>query len=132
MIHQPRRSPRQSRSQAVAPRKSATPSQVTASTIAASHVVSVLPTPIYRLTSYRPSGKLTGVGSKRTRTLLEARKARGLSQTELALKSGVSQTYISDLEIGSQHNPTIAVVRRLEKALRCTLRFPAPAQGQVA
>jgi transcriptional regulator with XRE-family HTH domain len=43
---------------------------------------------------------------------------------ELAAKSGVSQTYISDLETGKQSNPTIRVLRRLEKALGCVLRFP--------
>lgn len=60
-----------------------------------------------------------------TKTLKAARVAAGLSQMALADAAGVSQTYISDLERGTQHNPTIAVVRRLERALGCTLRFPS-------
>jgi transcriptional regulator with XRE-family HTH domain len=57
------------------------------------------------------------------KTLREARTAAGLSQMALATKAGVSQTYISDLETESLGNPTIAVLRRLERALRCRLRF---------
>lgn len=65
---------------------------------------------------------------KRECTLLEARRAAGLTQSALADKSGVSQTYISDLENGSQPNPTIAIVRRLEQALGRRLVF----QGEAA
>lgn len=63
-----------------------------------------------------------------TKTLRAARLAAGLSQMALAAAAGVSQTYISDLERGTQSNPTIAVVRRLERALRCALRFPTAAR----
>jgi transcriptional regulator with XRE-family HTH domain len=57
------------------------------------------------------------------KTLRAARATAGLTQTALATKSGVSQTYISDLETGALGNPTISVLRRLERALGCTLRF---------
>lgn len=49
--------------------------------------------------------------------------AAGLSQSALAVRADISQTYISDLETEAVGNPTIAVVRRLERALRCRLRF---------
>lgn len=76
----------------------------------------------------RRGGKFTGMAVKRECTLLEARRAVGLTQAALADKSGVSQTYISDLEKGSQRNPTIAIVRRLEQALGRRLAF----QGEAA
>lgn len=57
------------------------------------------------------------------KTLREARTAAGLSQSALAVRADISQTYISDLETEAVGNPTIAVVRRLERALRCRLRF---------
>lgn len=57
------------------------------------------------------------------KTLREARVAAGWSQSALAVRAHVSQTYISDLETGAVGNPTIAVVGRLERALRCRLRF---------
>lgn len=57
------------------------------------------------------------------KTLRDARRAAGWTQMELSVKSGVSQTYISDLETETLTNPTIDVLRRLEKALRCRLRF---------
>ena len=57
------------------------------------------------------------------KTLREARTAAGLSQSALAARADISQTYISDLETEAVGNPTIAVVRRLERALRCRLRF---------
>lgn len=57
------------------------------------------------------------------KTLREARTAAGLSQSALAVRAHISQTYISDLETEAVGNPTIAVVRRLERALRCRLRF---------
>lgn len=61
------------------------------------------------------------------KTLKQAREDRGWSQMELANRSGVSQTYISDLEGGRMANPTIAVLRKLETALRARLRFTVEA-----
>ena len=66
------------------------------------------------------------------KTLADARTAKRLSQTALALRSGVSQTYISELESGLRVNPTLAVVAKLEKALGCKLRFPVSDDQAVA
>ena len=50
-------------------------------------------------------------------TLKAAREAAGLSQTELAERSGVGQPVISRIESGERVNPSITTVRRLEAAL---------------
>jgi transcriptional regulator with XRE-family HTH domain len=42
---------------------------------------------------------------------------KGVSQLELAKKSGVAQGYISDLVAGSKKNPGLDVLKRLAKAL---------------
>lgn len=63
------------------------------------------------------------MATKRERTLLDARKGAGLTQQELAAKAGVSQQAISDIETGTNTNPSISTVRRLEAALRCALKF---------
>ncbi|MCI2110933.1 MAG: helix-turn-helix domain-containing protein [Bacilli bacterium] len=48
------------------------------------------------------------------------RKERHMSQLSLSLESGISKSYISDLERG-QRNPTVGVLVRLVKALGVTL-----------
>lgn len=48
------------------------------------------------------------------------RKARGLSRNRLAQMSGVSQSYLSDIEAGKK-NPTVEVLNRLCKALEISL-----------
>ncbi len=45
------------------------------------------------------------------------RRARGLTQEELAKKAGVTKFYISQLETGIRDNPSLPVLRRLAKAL---------------
>ena len=50
--------------------------------------------------------------------LVEARRARQLSQVELALRAGVHQSAISKLENNRKANPRIDVVKRLRAALR--------------
>jgi XRE family transcriptional regulator of biofilm formation len=45
------------------------------------------------------------------------RRERGLTQEELAKKAGVTKFYISQLETGIRHNPSLPVLRRLAKAL---------------
>lgn len=45
------------------------------------------------------------------------RKARGLSQVELAKKARIAQPYLVRLESGQQTNPSLAVLKRLAKAL---------------
>lgn len=50
-------------------------------------------------------------------TLRAARKRVGLTQVELAAASGVDQTAISKLEVGTVTSPTFATVLKLAKAL---------------
>ena len=50
------------------------------------------------------------------RTIKRERKLLGLSQGELAERSGVHRTYVSDLERGAR-NPTVEIVAKLAQAL---------------
>jgi len=52
--------------------------------------------------------------------LEKQRNLKGWSQTKLAEKSGVSQTYISELE-ANKKNPTIPIVKKLASALGITV-----------
>jgi transcriptional regulator with XRE-family HTH domain len=47
----------------------------------------------------------------------ERRKALHWSQADLAAKTGISQSYISEIETGTQPNVTIATIRRIAQAL---------------
>ena len=49
--------------------------------------------------------------------LRELREAKGLSQTDLAKKVRVAQSYIAMLESGAKKNPSLAILKRLVKAL---------------
>jgi transcriptional regulator with XRE-family HTH domain len=51
----------------------------------------------------------------------ELRDKRGLSQRELAERSGVSREYIARIELG-QHDPTISTLERLAAALGVRVR----------
>jgi transcriptional regulator with XRE-family HTH domain len=46
------------------------------------------------------------------------REAKGMSQTELAEKVGVTQAYIASLENGARNNPSLNIVRKLAKVLK--------------
>jgi transcriptional regulator with XRE-family HTH domain len=46
------------------------------------------------------------------------RKARGLTQVELADRVQVTQVYISSLENGTRKNPSIDLLHKLAKALK--------------
>lgn len=46
----------------------------------------------------------------------KARKAKGISQEELALEAGMKRSYVSDLERGTR-NPSVRAVGRLAAAL---------------
>lgn len=60
--------------------------------------------------------------SKRTGTMLkQLRKKKGLTQVELAKKARVTQAYIAKLETGDKTNPSLAILRRLAKALRVSV-----------
>ena len=55
---------------------------------------------------------------RRLKTVLrELREKAGMSQLELAKKSGVAQGYISDLEGGDKKNPGLDVLKKLARAL---------------
>ena len=49
------------------------------------------------------------------------REARGLSLTDLAKASHVSQPYLGQIESGIKSNPSAAVLQRLATALRVTV-----------
>ena len=55
------------------------------------------------------------------RNLRKARLARGLSQEELAHRSGVHRTYIGAIERG-EYNFTILSLRKITRALGISLR----------
>ena len=49
------------------------------------------------------------------------RRQRGLNQTDLAKRVGVTQAYIAMLEKGDKVNPTLALLTKLAKALKTTV-----------
>ncbi len=51
------------------------------------------------------------------KVLRELREAKGLTQTEMAKKVNVSQTYIAKLEAGDKKNPSLEILRKLARAL---------------
>ena len=57
-----------------------------------------------------------------TRAILDARIRAGLTQMELAEKTGISQADISRLENGTR-NPSLALLKRLAEAMDSTLRI---------
>ena len=54
--------------------------------------------------------------------MIDARKSSGLTQKELAAKTGMSQADISKLENGNA-NPSIKTLQRLAKGMDMKLRF---------
>ena len=55
------------------------------------------------------------------RKLIETRRAAGLSQADVAQKSGLHIATISRLELGRMKNPTIDTLQKYAKALGCEL-----------
>ncbi len=49
--------------------------------------------------------------------LKELREAKGLTQEELAKKAKVTRPYLTMLETGARKNPSLAILKRLAKAL---------------
>jgi len=45
------------------------------------------------------------------------RSMKNLTQSRLAIESGVSQSYINELERGKKNNPSVVVLVKLAKAL---------------
>jgi transcriptional regulator with XRE-family HTH domain len=55
---------------------------------------------------------------KRLRTLIrEIREQKDMSQLQLAKRAGVTQGYISELEAGAKKNPSVAILKKLARAL---------------
>lgn len=58
------------------------------------------------------------VTPRRLKTVLkQLREAADITQDELARKAGVGQPYIALLEAGKKQNPSLAVLKRLARAL---------------
>ena len=55
------------------------------------------------------------------RSIRSYRKQRGMSQEDLAEKSGLSRNYVSDIERGVR-NPSLLALIKLSRALRVPLR----------
>lgn len=49
--------------------------------------------------------------------LRELREAKGLTQVQLAKKADLTQPYLAQLEAGVRKNPSLAILKRLAKAL---------------
>ncbi len=59
---------------------------------------------------------------KRMGTMLRTlRERKGLTQIELAKKAKVTQSYLAKMETGEKTNPSVAVAKRLAKALRVSI-----------
>jgi DNA-binding XRE family transcriptional regulator len=55
---------------------------------------------------------------KKLKTLLrELRERQSMSQLQLAKRADVTQGYISDLEAGTKKNPSVAILKKLARAL---------------
>lgn len=63
--------------------------------------------------------------------IISARNNAGMTQNELAKKSGISQADISRLETGNR-NPSIALLQRLAQAMNTVLRIEfMPSQDKI-
>ena len=65
------------------------------------------------------------------REVFDLRKARGMTQRQLAAKSGIQQAEISRIEAGTS-NPTLSTVAILAGALGAELSLRAQKQGKTA
>lgn len=58
---------------------------------------------------------------KLSRMIKRLLKERGMSQLQLADKSGVPQSYISELAAGKKKNPSLEALQKLARALGVTV-----------
>jgi transcriptional regulator with XRE-family HTH domain len=65
------------------------------------------------------------------RDVFDLRKSRGMTQRQLAAKSGIQQAEISRIEAGSS-NPTLSTIAALSHALDAELSLAAPGRGKSA
>jgi XRE family transcriptional regulator, master regulator for biofilm formation len=52
-----------------------------------------------------------------SRVIQELREAKDMTQRDLAKRAQVTPGYVAQLEMGLRKNPSVAVLRRLAKAL---------------
>lgn len=62
--------------------------------------------------------------------LREMRKEKNMTQTQLALFAGVTQTYIGALENGKRKNPSAIVLKGIAKALEVSVESVLEAIGE--
>ncbi len=66
------------------------------------------------------------------RSIRDIREARGLTQIQLAERSGLKQATISDLETGKIKSPSVETAMRVARALEVNLDEIFPLQDNAA
>jgi DNA-binding XRE family transcriptional regulator len=64
-----------------------------------------------------------------SRSLIQDRRAAGLSQQDLARRAGVRQETISRIESG-KHSPTVRTVEKIDRVLQAAMRKPDKRGGK--
>ncbi len=54
---------------------------------------------------------------KLSRVIRTLREAKGLTQVDLARRAKIERTYLTKLETGDKDNPSLAILKRIAKAL---------------
>ncbi|KIL52984.1 helix-turn-helix domain-containing protein [Jeotgalibacillus campisalis] len=57
------------------------------------------------------------------KNIIQLRKQKGLTLSELAEKAGVSKSYLSNIERNLKHNPSIHVMEKISFVLGVELKF---------
>ncbi|MDG5472612.1 helix-turn-helix transcriptional regulator [Jeotgalibacillus sp. ET6] len=57
------------------------------------------------------------------KNIIQLRKEKGLTLSELAEKAGVSKSYLSNIERNLKHNPSIHVMEKISSVLGVELKF---------
>ena len=57
------------------------------------------------------------------KTILSLRKEKGLSQVKLAKRAGLTQAYISKLELGKEGEPSLTALNKICDVLEVSLLF---------
>jgi transcriptional regulator with XRE-family HTH domain len=52
-----------------------------------------------------------------SRVIQQLRESKGMTQRDLASKAKVTQGYVAQLEMGMKKNPSLAILKRLARAL---------------
>ena len=56
-----------------------------------------------------------------SRNLKKLRKKSGMTQEELSIKSGISRSYIANIECGRRHSMSVTTLLHLSKKLNVTI-----------